>query len=44
VNSKDVKVYEIVKDVSMKGPIEIEQFSSPWLTITFHHDNIKLVF
>jgi hypothetical protein len=24
--------------MSMKGPIEIEQSSSPWLTLTFHHD------
>jgi hypothetical protein len=42
--SQDVEIHEVVEDVSMKGPIKIEQSSSPWLTITFRHDNIKLVF
>jgi hypothetical protein len=27
----------------MKGPIEIEQSTSSWLTLTFFHDNIKLI-
>ncbi len=44
MNSKDVEIHEIVEEVSMKGPIDIEQSSSPWLRITFCHDNIKLVF
>jgi hypothetical protein len=44
VNSKDVEIHEVVEEVSMKGLIEIEQSSSPWLTITFCHDNIKLIF
>ncbi len=44
MNSKDVEIHEAVEEVSMKGSIKIEQSSSPWLTITFHHDNIKLVF
>jgi hypothetical protein len=44
VNSKDVEIHELVEELSMEGPIEIEQSSSPWLTPTFHHDNIKLVF
>jgi hypothetical protein len=34
VNNKDVKIHEVVEEVLMKGPINIEQFSSPWLTIT----------
>ncbi len=41
--SKDVEIHEIIDEVSMKGPIEIEQSSSTWLTLTFHYDNIKLV-
>jgi hypothetical protein len=44
MSSKDVEIQEVVEEVSMKGPIEIEQFSNPWLTLTFRHDNIKLVF
>jgi hypothetical protein len=44
MNNKDVEIHEVVEEVSMKGPIKIQQSSSPWLTITFHHDNIKLVF
>jgi hypothetical protein len=44
VSRKDVEIHEIVEEVSKKGPIKIEQSSSPWLTLTFHHDNIKLVF
>ncbi len=44
VSSKDVEIHEIVEEVSIKGPIEIEQSSSPWLTLTFRHDNIKQVF
>jgi hypothetical protein len=44
VNSKDVDIHEVVEKVSMKGPIEIEQSSNPWLILTFHHDNIKLIF
>ncbi len=44
MSSKDVEIHEVVEKVSMKGPIKIEQYSSPWLTITFRHDNIKLVF
>jgi hypothetical protein len=43
VNNKDVEIHEVVEKVSMKGPIEIKQSSSPWLVITFCHDNIKLV-
>jgi hypothetical protein len=43
MNNKDVEIHE-VEEVSMEGSIEIEQSSSPWLTLTFHHDNIKLVF
>ncbi len=44
MSSKDVEIHEIVEEVLMKGLIKIEQSSSPWLTLTFHHDNIKLVF
>jgi hypothetical protein len=44
VNSKDVEIHEVVEEVLMKGPIKIEQYSGPWLTITFCHDNIKSVF
>jgi hypothetical protein len=44
VNNKDVDIHEIVEEVSMEGPMEIEQYLSPWLTLTFHHDNIELVF
>jgi hypothetical protein len=44
VSNKNVKIHEIVEEVLMKGPIKIEQSSSPWLTLTFHHDNNKLVF
>jgi len=44
VSAKDVEIHEIVEEVSMESIIEIEQSSSPWLTLTFHHDNIKLVF
>jgi hypothetical protein len=44
VNSKDVEIHEIVEEMLMKSPIETEQYSSPWLTITFHDDNIKLIF
>jgi hypothetical protein len=44
VNNKDVEIHEVVEEVSMKGSIDIEQSSSPWLTITFFHDNIKLIF
>jgi hypothetical protein len=44
MNSKDVEIHEVVEEVLMKGPIDIKQYSNPWLTITFHHDNIKLVF
>jgi hypothetical protein len=44
MNNKDVKILEIFEEVSMKGPIEMEQSSSPWLTITFFHDNINLFF
>jgi hypothetical protein len=44
MSSKDVEIHEIVVEVLMKGPIEIEQYSSPWLTLTFRHDNIKSIF
>ncbi len=44
MNNKDVEIHEIVEEVSMKGLIEIEKSSSPWLIITFRHDNIKLIF
>ncbi len=44
MNCKDVEIHEVVEKVSMKDLIEIEQSSSPWLTLTFRHDNIKLVF
>jgi hypothetical protein len=43
MNNKDVEIHEVVEKVSMKGPIKIEQSSSPWLTLTFRHNNIKLV-
>jgi hypothetical protein len=39
-----LEIHEVVEKVSMKGPIKIEQSSSPWLTLTFCHDNIKLIF
>jgi hypothetical protein len=29
VNNKDVEIHEVVEEVSMEGPIEIEQFSNP---------------
>jgi hypothetical protein len=35
VNSKDVEIHEVIQEVSMKGSIEIEQSSSPWLTQDF---------
>jgi hypothetical protein len=44
VSSKDVEIHEVVEEVLKKGPIEIKQSSSPWLTLTFCHDNIKLIF
>jgi hypothetical protein len=44
VTSKDVEIHKVIEEVSMKGLIEIEQYSNPWLTLTFRHDNIKLVF
>jgi hypothetical protein len=44
VSNKDVKIHEAIEKVLMEGPIKIEQSSNPWLTLTFHHDNIKLVF
>jgi hypothetical protein len=44
MNNKDVEIHEIVEAMSMKSPIEIKQYSSPWLIITFHHGNIKLIF
>jgi hypothetical protein len=44
MSSKNVDIHEVVEEVSMKGPIEIEQYSSPWLRLTFCHDNIKLIF
>ncbi len=44
MSNKNVEIHEVIKEVLMKGPIDIEQSSSPWLTLTFHHDNIKLVF
>jgi hypothetical protein len=44
MSSKDVEIHEIIEKVLMKGPIEIKQSSSPWLTLTFCHDNIKLFF
>jgi hypothetical protein len=44
VNSEDVEIHEVVEEVSMESPIKIEQSSSPWLTLTFHHDNIELIF
>jgi hypothetical protein len=28
----------------MESPIEIKQSLSPWLTLTFRHDNIELIF
>jgi hypothetical protein len=42
--SKDVEIHEVVEEESMKGPIKIKQSSSPWLTLAFFHDNIKLIF
>ncbi len=44
MSSKDVEIHEVIEEVSMKRPIEIEQPSSQWLTLTFCHDNIKLIF
>ncbi len=44
MHSKDVEIHEIVEEVSMESPIEIEQSSNPWLTLTFRHDNIELIF
>jgi hypothetical protein len=44
VSNKDVEIHEVVEEVLMKGPIKIEQSLTPWLTLTFCHDNIKLVF
>jgi hypothetical protein len=35
MNNKDVEIHEVIQEVSMKGPIKIEQFSSPWLTQHF---------
>jgi hypothetical protein len=35
VSNKDVEIHEVIEEVLMKGPIEIEQSSSPWLTLTF---------
>ncbi len=43
MSSKNVEFLEVDEEVSMKGPIEIKQSSSPWLTQTFHHDNMKLI-
>jgi hypothetical protein len=42
MNNKDVDIHE-VEEVPMEGPIEIEQSLSPWLTLTFHRDNIKFI-
>jgi hypothetical protein len=39
MSRNDVKIHEVIEEVSMKGPLKIEQSSSPWLTLTFHHDN-----
>ncbi len=44
MSNKDVKIHEAVEEVLMESPIKIKQSSSPWLTLTFHHDNIKLIF
>ncbi len=44
MSNKDVKIHEVVEEVSMKDPIEIKQSSSPWLQLTFRHDNIKYFF
>jgi hypothetical protein len=44
VSSKDVEIHEVVEEVSMESPIEIEKSSNPWLTLTFCHDNIELIF
>jgi hypothetical protein len=44
MSSKDVKIHQVVEEVSMKRLIEIKQSSSPWLNLTFLHDNIELVF
>ncbi len=43
MSSKDVETHKVIEKVSMKGPINIGQFLSPWLTLTFRHDNIKLI-
>jgi hypothetical protein len=43
VSSKDVEIHEVVEEGSMESPIEIKQSSSPWLRLTFRHDNIKLI-
>jgi hypothetical protein len=44
MSNKDVKIHEVVEEVSMESLIEIKQSSSPWLTLTFRHDNIELIF
>ncbi len=44
VSSKDVEIHEVVEKVSMESPIKIEQSLSPWLALTFRHDNIELIF
>jgi hypothetical protein len=44
MSSEDVEIHEVIEKVSMKGLIEIEQSLNPWLTLTFCHDNIKLIF
>ncbi len=44
MNNKDVEIHEVVENVSMESLIKIEQSSSPWLALTFRHDNIELIF
>jgi hypothetical protein len=44
MNNKDVEIHEVVEEVLVESPIEIEQSLSPWLALTFHHDNIELFF
>ncbi len=44
VSNKDVEIHEVVEKASMESSIEIEQSWSPWLALTFHHDNIELIF
>jgi hypothetical protein len=44
VSNKDVKIHAVVEELSMEGPIEIEQSSSPWLALTFRHDNMEFIF